>query len=99
MSPTQTAQRSAKTTATIKVKGFTEGERAAMKDHAQELKAAGEKADRESAVLATIAELPGSDRTLGKRLHAIIKASAPSLSPRLWYGMSATRRTSTKVRH
>ncbi|HEY8648827.1 MAG TPA: DUF1801 domain-containing protein [Candidatus Limnocylindria bacterium] len=66
-----------------------------MKDRAQELKAAArpgrraDKADGEGAVLAKIAEMPESDRAMGKRLHAIIKASAPALSPRLWYGMPA----------
>src|SRR5882672_10205716 len=68
-------------------KGFTDEERAAMKERIQELKA--DKADGESAVLAKIAEMPEPDRTMGKRLHAIIKASAPALSPRLWYGMPA----------
>src|SRR6266496_3828781 len=70
-----------------KSKGFTDEERAAMKDRLQELKAG--KTDGESAVLAKIAEMPGPDRALGERLHAIIKASAPALAPRLWYGMPA----------
>jgi hypothetical protein len=90
-------QKSAKsTTATGKtVKGFTDEERVAMKERAQELKAAArrgpraDKADGESTVLAKIAEMPKPDRAMGKRLHAIIKASAPALSPRLWYGMPA----------
>ena len=88
-------QKSAKSiTATgKKVKGFTDEERAAMKERAQELKvedrANKNKADRESAVLAKIAEMPEPDRAMGERLHAIIKASAPALSPRLWYGMPA----------
>ena len=65
-----------------------------MKERAQELKAAvrgprADKADGESGVLANIAEMPEPDRTMAKRLHAIIKASAPALSPRLWYGMPA----------
>ena len=67
-------------------KGFTDEERDAMKDRAQELKAARRstgKADGESEVLAKIAEMPESDRALGARLHAIIKASAPALAPRL----------------
>jgi uncharacterized protein YdhG (YjbR/CyaY superfamily) len=72
-----------------KAKGFTDEERAAMKERAQELKAAAKKADGESAVLAKIAEMPEPDRAMGERLHAIIKASAPALSPRLWYGMPA----------
>jgi hypothetical protein len=72
-----------------KAKGFTAEERAAMKERAQELKAASEKADGESAVLAKIAEMQGPDRAMAKRLHTIIKAAAPDLSPRLWYGMPA----------
>ena len=72
-------------------KGFTDEERAAMKEHAQELKAAERagKSDGESDVLAKIAEMPEPDRALAERLHAIIKASAPALLPRLWYGMPA----------
>jgi uncharacterized protein YdhG (YjbR/CyaY superfamily) len=80
------------TTATGKTfKGFTDEERAAMRQRAQELKAAprADKADEESAVLAKIAEMPAADRALGKRLHAIVRASAPALSPKLWYGMPA----------
>jgi uncharacterized protein YdhG (YjbR/CyaY superfamily) len=89
MSPKKATQESAKgTTATGKtVKGFTDEERAAMKERAQELKA--DKADGESAVLAKIAEMPEPDRAMAKRLHAIIKASAPALSPKTWYGMPA----------
>jgi len=70
-------------------KGFTDEERAAMKERAKELKAAADKADGESAVLAKIAEMRESDRAIGKRLHAIVKASAPALTPKLWYGMPA----------
>ena len=70
-------------------KGFTAEERAAMRERAQELKSAAGKAGNESAVLAKIAAMPGSDRTMGERLHAIIKATAPGLSPKLWYGMPA----------
>ena len=76
-------------------KGFTDEERAAMRERAQELKAAArrgpraDKADGESAVLAKIAEMPEPDRAMAERLHAIIKASAPALSPKLWYGMPA----------
>jgi uncharacterized protein YdhG (YjbR/CyaY superfamily) len=75
--------------------GFTDEERAAMKERAQELKAAArrgphaDKADEERAVLAKIAEMPEPDRAIAKRLHAIIKANAPTLSPKLWYGMPA----------
>jgi len=75
--------------------GFTAEERAAMKEHAQELKTAARrgpraaKADGESDVLAKIAEMPEPDRSLGERLHAIITGSAPALTPRTWYGMPA----------
>jgi hypothetical protein len=75
--------------------GFTDEERAAMKEHAQELKTVARrgpraaKAEGESDVLAKIAEMPEPDRALGERLHAIIKTSAPALSPRTWYGMPA----------
>jgi uncharacterized protein YdhG (YjbR/CyaY superfamily) len=78
------------------VKGFTAEERAAMKDRAQELKAEARasrsKEDGESAVLAKIAELRDPERSMARRLHEIIKASAPVLSPRLWYGMPAYAR-------
>jgi uncharacterized protein YdhG (YjbR/CyaY superfamily) len=70
-------------------KGFTAEERAAMRERAQELKAEGRKADGESAVLAKIAEMKGSDRAMAERLHAIVKASAPALAPKTWYGMPA----------
>ncbi|HEX9362545.1 MAG TPA: DUF1801 domain-containing protein [Candidatus Dormibacteraeota bacterium] len=80
-------QRSAKITAAIKKSGFTPEERAAMKQRVQELKS--DKADGEDTVLAKIAEMSKSDRALGERIHAVIKASAPTLSPKLWYGMPA----------
>jgi len=76
-------------------KGFTDEERAAMKEYVQEMKASAqrgpraEKADGESALLAKIAEMQEPDRAMAKRLHAIIKTSAPALSPRTWYGMPA----------
>jgi len=76
-----------KPAASKKSKGFTEEEKAAMKDRIHELKA--DKEGGEGAVLAKIAGMPEPDRTMGKRLHAIIKASAPALTPRLWYGMPA----------
>jgi uncharacterized protein YdhG (YjbR/CyaY superfamily) len=69
--------------------GFTPEERAAMKERAQELKAEAAKADGESALLAKVAEMQASDRAMAKRLHAIVKASAPTLSPKTWYGMPA----------
>ena len=82
-------QKSAKSTTAVgkTSEGFTDEERAAMKERIQELKA--DKADGESVVLAKIAEMQEPDRTMGKRLHALIRASAPALSPRLWYGMPA----------
>jgi uncharacterized protein YdhG (YjbR/CyaY superfamily) len=70
-------------------KGFTAEERAAMKERAKELKAAATDAEAEQAVLAAIAEMSGPDRAIAKRLHAIIKASAPALAPKTWYGMPA----------
>ena len=88
-------QQSAKRTTGKASKGFTDEERAAMRERAQELKAAARrgpragKADGESDVLAKIAEMPEPDRAMAERLHAIIKASAPDLSPRTWYGMPA----------
>src|SRR3989441_3742650 len=89
MSPKKATQKSAKSTTAIgkKFKGFTDEERVAMKERIQELKA--DKADGEDAVLAKIGEMPEPERAMGTRLHAIIKASAPALSPRLWYGMPA----------
>jgi uncharacterized protein YdhG (YjbR/CyaY superfamily) len=80
-----------------KSKGFTAEERAAMKERAQELKAEAAKADGESAVLAKIAEMPEPDRAMAKRLHALIKASAPALSPKTWYGMPAYANKDGKV--
>jgi uncharacterized protein YdhG (YjbR/CyaY superfamily) len=68
---------------------FTAEERAAMRERAKELKTAQSKADAESDVLAKIAEMPEPDRVMAERLHALIKASAPDLSPRTWYGMPA----------
>jgi uncharacterized protein YdhG (YjbR/CyaY superfamily) len=84
-------QKSAKSTPQSKKRsrGFTDEERAAMKDRVKELKAASDNEDGESAVLAKIAEMLPPDRAMGKRLHAVIKASSPALSPRLWYGMPA----------
>jgi uncharacterized protein YdhG (YjbR/CyaY superfamily) len=94
MSANTATPKSAKsTTASGKTsKGFTAEERAAMRERARELKARADKADGESEVLAKIAELPEPDRTLAERLHAIIKASAPALSPKTWYGMPAYAR-------
>ncbi len=74
---------------------FTEEERAAMKERVKELKSArrgADKADEEGAVLAKLAEMPKPDRELGERIHRIVKAAAPALTPRLWYGMPAYAR-------
>jgi hypothetical protein len=82
-------QKSAKRTTATKKKAeaFTAEERSAIKERVKETKA--DKADGESDVLAKIAEMPAPDRAMAKRLHAIIKGSAPTLSPRTWYGMPA----------
>jgi len=82
MRPKKSTQKAGK-----KVAGFTAEERAAMKERVQELKAGKE--DGESAVLAKIAAMGEPDRSMGKRVHAIIRASAPALTPKLWYGMPA----------
>jgi uncharacterized protein YdhG (YjbR/CyaY superfamily) len=86
-----TTERSAKRTSAARnsSKGFTAEERAAMKERAQELKAEASKADGERVLLAKIAEMKGSDRAMAKRLHEVITASAPTLSPKTWYGMPA----------
>ena len=97
MSAKKATQKSAKsTTASAKAaKGFTDEERAAMSERAKELKAAARggpraaKADGETDVLAKIAEMAEPDRAMAERIHALIKASAPTLSPRTWYGMPA----------
>jgi uncharacterized protein YdhG (YjbR/CyaY superfamily) len=86
------SQAKSSTTTNKKSRGFTDEEHAAMKARVKELKAAERGADEESAVLATIAEMSEPDRVLAERLHAIIKTSAPTLSPKLWYGMPAYAR-------
>ena len=80
-----------------KSKGFTAEERAAMRERAKEQKAEEQKADGESAVLAKIAEMPEPDRAMAERLHEIVKASAPELSPKTWYGMPAYASKDGKV--
>ena len=94
MSAKKAAQKSTKsTTARKKSNGFTAEERAAMKERAKELKAEArrdaDRAEGERALLEAVAAMPGPDRALAKRLHAIVKASAPALSPKTWYGMPA----------
>src|SRR6516225_11945326 len=87
MSPEDKVDKKATKKPAKAIKGFTDEERGAMRARVQELKA--DKADGESAVLAKIGEMPAPDRALGERLHAIITASAPALTPRTWYGMPA----------
>ena len=95
MSPKKETPKSAKSTAVInkKSKGFADEEKAAMKERAKELKAEAraqqDRATGESDVLAAIAAMKEPDRSMAKRLHEIIKASAPALSPKTWYGMPA----------
>jgi uncharacterized protein YdhG (YjbR/CyaY superfamily) len=97
MKDTQSSAQSSTATDTP-AKGFTDEERAAMQERAREQKAAarrgsrGGKADGESDVLAKIAEMPEPDRALAERVHAIVKASAPALAPKTWYGMPAYAR-------
>ena len=93
MSPKKETQKSAAST----TQRFSEEERAAMKNRAKELKAEKGKADGESAVLSAIAEMPEPDRAMAERLHALIKANAPALSPKTWYGMPAYANKDGKV--
>jgi hypothetical protein len=103
MSPQKDARKSATSTTANKKKsgGFTDEEKAAMRSRAQELKAEERanknKAEGESAVLAAIAAMQEPDRSMARRLHAIIKASAPALSPKTWYGMPAYANKDGKV--
>jgi uncharacterized protein YdhG (YjbR/CyaY superfamily) len=101
MSPKNDTQKSARrsTASNKKGKGFTDEEKAAMKERAKEARGSRNKADGEGDVLAKIAEMQPSDRAMAKRLHAIIKYSAPDLSPRTWYGMPAYARDGTVVCH
>jgi uncharacterized protein YdhG (YjbR/CyaY superfamily) len=102
MAERKPAKKGTKTPATTAAgkssEGFTDDERAAMKERSQELKTAARrgsraaKADGEQDVLAKIAEMPEPDRTMAGRLHAIVKSSAPALSPKTWYGMPAYAR-------
>jgi uncharacterized protein YdhG (YjbR/CyaY superfamily) len=99
MSATKESQESAESTTATgkKSKGFSAEERAAMKERARELKAEAAKADGESALLAKIAEMPESDRVMAERIHAIIKANAPVLAPKTWYGMPAYANKEGKI--
>jgi uncharacterized protein YdhG (YjbR/CyaY superfamily) len=97
MSPTKATQKSAKSTTGKASGGLTAEERAALRETIAERRAAGGKAEGESAVLAKIAEMPASDRAIAKRIHAIIKASAPTLAPKTWYSMPAYANKDGKV--
>jgi uncharacterized protein YdhG (YjbR/CyaY superfamily) len=99
MSAKKATKKSAKSTTAKKEKstGFTAEERAAMKERAKELKAEKSRADGEKALLAKMAEMPKSDRDMAKRIHAIVKDSAPDLSPKTWYGMPAYANEDGKV--
>jgi uncharacterized protein YdhG (YjbR/CyaY superfamily) len=99
MSAKKATQRSAKSTTATRKKstGLSAEERAAMKERLQELKAEARKADGEKALLAKIAEIQGSDKAMAKRIHAIVTASAPTLSPKTWYGMPAYANKDGKV--
>ena len=89
MAPSKTATKRKATKRTGSTTGFTAEERAAMKERAKELKAEAAKADGEKILLEKVAEMKGTDRAIAKRLHAIITAAAPALSPKTWYGMPA----------
>ncbi len=97
MSAKKATQKSTKSTTGKKSEGFTAEERAAMRERAKEQKAEAQKADGERTVLAKIAEMAEPDRALAERLHEIIKASAPALSPKTWYGMPAYAKEDGKV--
>jgi uncharacterized protein YdhG (YjbR/CyaY superfamily) len=87
------------TTTSKSYDGFTEDERGAMKERAKELKKRGTKADTEPDVLAKIAEMSESDRAIAERVHAVIRANAPGLTPKLWYGMPAYARDGKVLCH
>lgn len=94
MSPTKSAKSAA---TSKKSKGFTDEEKAAMKNRAKELKAEAEKADGEKAALDAISIMQEPDRSMAKRIHTIIKDNAPSLSAKTWYGMPAYANTDGKI--
>jgi uncharacterized protein YdhG (YjbR/CyaY superfamily) len=99
MSPEKTTKKSAKTKAArgTKSTGFTAEEKAAMRERAKELKAEARRADGEKALLAQIAEMPKQDRAMAKRVHAIVKDTAPDLAPKTWYGMPAYANEDGKI--
>jgi uncharacterized protein YdhG (YjbR/CyaY superfamily) len=93
MSPKKTTPK----TASKAAKGFTAEEKAAMKERARELKAEAARADGEATLLAAVAQMPEPDRGLATRLHALVKANAPGLAPKTWYGMPAYANADGKV--
>lgn len=97
MATTKNTNKSAKSTTGKNDKGFSDFEKAAMKDRAKELKAEANKANLEKAVLAAIAEMPEPDRSIATRIHEIVKANAPGLTPKTWYGMPAYANKDGKV--
>jgi uncharacterized protein YdhG (YjbR/CyaY superfamily) len=101
MSPAKNTSKPAKRTTRAAQTGFTAEERAAMRERAREMKAArrSDKSDGESDVLAKIAEMHKSDRAIAKRVHAIVKTTAPELAPRTWYGMPAYAKDGNVVCH
>jgi len=86
------AEKKSTTKSAEKSQGFTAAERAAMRERAKELKAEARKADGEKALLEKVAEMPEPDRAMAERIHAIVKANAPELAPKTWYGMPAYAR-------
>jgi len=97
MKPAQKGTKQSAKSTSATSKGFTDEERGAIRDRVQEMKAG--KGEGESVVLAKIAEMREPDRTMAKRLHAIIRESAPALTPRLWYGMPAYAKDDKVVCH
>lgn len=87
MSPTKTAKKKPADGAASR--GFTAAEKAAMKERARELKAEAEKADFEADLLAKVADMPAGDRAMARKIHSLMKANAPGLTPKTWYGMPA----------
>jgi hypothetical protein len=101
MAERKPANKGAKSTTATKKRyeGFTDAEKAAMNERVKEMKVSADNAEAESAVVAKIAAMAAPDRAMGKRLHALIKASAPTLTPKLWYGMPAYARDGKIVCH
>ena len=92
-----TTKKSEKSTTAKESQRFTAEERAAMRERAKELKAEAQRADGETALLEKVAEMPEPDRSMAERIHALVKSSAPSLSPKTWYGMPAYANEDGKV--